>query len=73
MLNGYKKSERTLVVKKVRRKINKLKDELHEYRYHFERNVEKRMEHLATRIAELESCNAELCDKLAYMEREREQ
>jgi len=65
MLNGYQKSERALIVKRIRREMNKLRAELHECRYHFERRVEFRTEHLLKRIAELESCNAELCDQLA--------
>jgi hypothetical protein len=65
MLNGYKKSESALMVGKIRREMNKLKEELHECRYHFERKVELRTEHLLKRIAELESLNAALCDQLA--------
>lgn len=65
MLNVYQKSERVLIVKKIRREMNKLRAELQECRYHFERKVELRTEHLLKRIAELESCNAGLCDQLA--------
>jgi hypothetical protein len=67
MLKAYKKSESGLIVRKIRREMTKLRAELHEYRYHFEQNVEKRTEHLLKRIAELESCNAQLCDQLAGM------
>lgn len=43
--------------------------ELHEHRYHLERNVEQRTEQLARRITLLESCNATLCGKLALARR----
>jgi predicted transcriptional regulator len=67
MLKAYKKSESGLIVRKIRREMAALRAELYEYRYHFERNVEKRTEHLLKRIEELEACNAQLCDQLALM------
>jgi hypothetical protein len=68
MLNGYKKSESALMVRKIRREMIQLKEELHDCRYHFERKVEQRTEHLLLRIAELESLNAALCDQLARLQ-----
>jgi hypothetical protein len=44
--------------------------ELHEHRYHLQRNVEHRTAQLVRRIALLESCNATLSDKLASVQRE---
>lgn len=44
--------------------------ELHEHRYHLERNVEQRTDQLVRRITLLESCNATLCGKLALAKRE---
>jgi hypothetical protein len=67
MLKAYRKSESGLIVRKIKREMAALRAELYEYRYNFEQNVEKRTEHLLKRIAELESCNAQLCDQLALI------
>jgi len=70
MLNRYEKSGTTLFVGKVMLGMRKMKAELNEHRYRFERNVERRTEQLLKRIALLESCNATLCDKLALAQKE---
>lgn len=70
MLNGYRKSDTTLFVRKIMLEMKAMKAELNEHRYCLERNVERRTEQLLRRIALLESCNATLSDKLvsAYNE-----
>ena len=70
MLNRYRKSGTTLFIGNAMLGMKKMKDELNEHRYYMERNVERRTEHLLTRIAVLESCNAALCSKLALAQRE---
>ncbi len=70
MLNRYRQSGATPFIGKVMLVMKTMKAELYEHRYYFERNVERRTEHLLKRIALLESCNAALCDRLAVAQKE---
>jgi len=69
MLNGKKSTVRLQTIKATL-DINKMQAELDEHRYHLERKVEQRTEHLLKHIALLESCNATLCDKLALAQKD---
>lgn len=64
-MKKYTQGTRTLHVLTLTREIKKMRTELTEHRYYFERNVARRTESLRLRIALLESCNKALCDKLA--------
>lgn len=70
MMNGNKKSATRFYTSNVMLHMKKMQTELNEHRYHLERKVEQRTEHLVKRIAVLESCNATLCDKLALAQKE---
>ena len=50
--------------------VKNLEAELQEHRYYLERKVEERTEQLVKCIKLLESCNTNLCDKLAQAKRE---
>lgn len=65
MSKNYSKSNPVMFVGGVMLKMQKMKAELNELRYFFEKSLEMRTEYLSRRIALLESCNATLCDKLA--------
>lgn len=70
MILRYRKANATLHIRNVPLDMAKMKAELIQHRYYFERIVEQRTERLLKRITVLESCNATLCDKLdmAYQE-----
>jgi hypothetical protein len=64
-LKKYTQTSAALFHLKVVRAMKKMNSELDEHRYFFERNVARRTEQLIRRIELLESCNANLCFKLA--------
>lgn len=60
----------TLYLGKFMLNIRKIKRELYEHRYYFEKNVVNRTEHLMKRIKLMEACNASLSYKLALSQKE---
>ena len=70
MLNRYNKPGSTLFIGKIMHDMKKMKAELKEHRYHLERSVALKTEHLLKRIDLLESCNATLCCKLTLAQKE---
>lgn len=69
-MHKYKRTSTTLFVLKVMRRMKQMESELEEHRYYLERNVDLKTLHLTRRIDLLESCNTNLCGKLAITKKE---
>jgi hypothetical protein len=70
LMKKYKRTNTTLFVLKVMRRMKQMQSELEEHRYYLERNVDLKTLHLTRRIDLLESCNTNLCGKLAITKKE---